>query len=64
MGLGERINKIFGKSASVVPAVEPLRAQTLHGSEAAQTAAAQDHTRQRMEAELDVQRSKRAGPTA
>ena len=66
VGLSERISRLFGKSAttSAAPAAGPARAETIHGVEASQTAAAQDHTRQRMEAELDAQRAKRAGTTA
>jgi len=64
MGLRERLGRLFGKPArgSTTLAADRTRANEMHGRETTQTRYEQDGTRQRMEAELDGQRTQRAAP--
>lgn len=62
MGLGERISKLFGKAPAVDSnlATDQARQRRMHGQEVSQTAEEQGGMRQRMEADIDAQRAKRA----
>ncbi len=64
MGLRDRLATLFGKPGGHdTLAADQARAQEMHGRETQQTSHEQDGTRQRMEAELDAQRTQRAGAT-
>jgi hypothetical protein len=61
MGLRDRLATLFGTSGgNGTVAADQARAQEMHGRETGQTSHEQDGTRQRMEAELDAQRTQRA----
>ncbi len=60
MGLNGRFGKLLGRSARTgTLAADQERAQKIHGRADDETNDAQARTRQRMEAELDAQRSAR-----
>ncbi len=61
MGLREQISKLFGKSTAgeTTLTADRARAQEMHGRETGQSSSEQDGTRQRMEAQLDAQRTQR-----
>jgi hypothetical protein len=69
MGLSERIGRLLGRNpaANATLVADRERQQRMHGQEVGQTTNEQANMRQRMEAEMDTQRTDRqqkAGPDA
>ncbi len=62
MGLGERIGRWFGRRSAPNATLSEDRArqQQMHGRETGQTEQEQAAMRQRMEADVDAQRTERA----